>query len=110
MRGQQASTQANVHICNGFNLVIRGDGTWSRVRNLLNAEKSILHGGSLVSLYCLDARANTWLLDYVGAGSGCVIQSQRGDNRSIVSYVSLRVHEDFLNSCGIGWSDVASAR
>jgi 2-polyprenyl-6-methoxyphenol hydroxylase-like FAD-dependent oxidoreductase len=100
----------------GFDLVIGGDGAWSRVRRLLTDEKPRYSGISTVGLSCLDARTNPWLLDYIGEGSlysfgeGRAIQSQRGDNGSLMSYASLRVAEDFFETCGIDWSEPASAR
>jgi 2-polyprenyl-6-methoxyphenol hydroxylase-like FAD-dependent oxidoreductase len=111
----------NLHFTNGttetgFDLIVGGDGAWSRVRRLLTDETPTYSGISTLGVSCLDARTNTWLLDYVGEGSlfsfgeGRAIQTQRGDNGSLTSYVSIRVPEDFLDTCGIDWSEPVSAR
>ena len=100
----------------GFDVVIGGDGAWSRVRNLLTDEKPRYSGISTLGLSCLDARTNPWLLEYIGEGSlfsfgeGRAIQAQRGDNGSLMTYVSLRVPDDFFDTCEIDWIEPASAR
>jgi 2-polyprenyl-6-methoxyphenol hydroxylase-like FAD-dependent oxidoreductase len=68
-------------------------------------------GISSVALRCNDIKANPWLLDYIGEGSmmafgeGCAVQSQRQGDGSLRTYASLRVQEDFLETCGIDWTN-----
>lgn len=57
-----------------------------------------------------------WLLDYVGEGSmmsfgeDTAIISQRGGDGYLLTYAALRVPEDFLDTCGIDWTNAAVAR
>jgi 2-polyprenyl-6-methoxyphenol hydroxylase-like FAD-dependent oxidoreductase len=99
-----------------FDLVIGGDGAWSKVRSLLSGEKPRYSGISMVAASLSNIHANPWLEDYVGEGSmfsfgqDTAIMAQRGDDGYLLTYASLRVPEDFLEKCGIDWSDAASAR
>ena len=99
-----------------FDLVIGADGAWSRVRSLLTDEKPRYSGISMVCTSLANIYSNPWLLDYVGEGSmfsfgqDTAIQAQRGDNGILLTYASLRVPEDFFDTCGIDWTDAAAAR
>lgn len=100
----------------GFDLVVGGDGTWSRVRNLLSATVPAYSGISAVQLGCNDIKRNPWLINYIGEGSmaalgqDCAVQAQRQGDGSLKTYGSMRVPEDFLASCGIDWTDEDAAR
>lgn len=99
-----------------FDLVVGGDGAWSKVRSLLSAEKPRYSGISMVASSLSNIHANSWLEGYVGEGSmfsfgqDTAIMSQRGDDGYLLTYASLRQPEDFLEKCGIDWSDAATAR
>lgn len=99
-----------------FDLVVGGDGAWSRVRTLLSSVKPQYSGISAVEIWANDVASKPWLLNYVGAGSmfafgeGCAVQSQRQGDGSVKSYASLRVPEDFVQTCGIDWSKPDEAR
>ena len=99
-----------------FDLVIGGDGAWSKVRSLLSDEKPRYSGISMVAGHLSDIHNDPWLEDYVGEGSmfsfgqDTAIMAQRGDNGYLLTYASLRVPEDFLEKCGIDWSDATTAR
>ncbi|KAF2850773.1 monooxygenase [Plenodomus tracheiphilus IPT5] len=95
----------------GFDLVVGGDGAWSKARNLLSDTKPSYSGITMVVFWCDDIYRNPWLVNYVGEGSimafgeGCAVQSQRQGNGGLQTYGSLRVPEDFLTTCGIDWTD-----
>ncbi|KAF2626905.1 monooxygenase [Macroventuria anomochaeta] len=99
-----------------FDLVIGSDGAWSKVRTLLSDTKPRYSGISMVAASLNNIRANPWLTNYVGEGSmfsfgsDMSITSQRGDNGYLLTYASLRVPEDFLETCGIDWTDAVTAR
>ena len=101
---------------NGFDLVVGGDGAWSKVRNLLTDTKPDYSGISTVEFWCNDIKKNPWLLEYIGEGSmmafgqDCAVQAQRQGDGSLRTYASLRVPEDFLETCGIDWTDTDNAR
>lgn len=100
----------------GFDLVVGGDGAWSRVRNLLTDIKPHYSGISALEFWCNDIKANQWLLEYIGEGSmmalgdGCAVQAQRQGDGSLRAYGSLRVPEDFVQTCGIDWTQQDTAR
>ncbi|KAF1997642.1 FAD/NAD(P)-binding domain-containing protein [Amniculicola lignicola CBS 123094] len=94
----------------GFDIVVGGDGAWSKVRNILSDVKPQYSGISTVEVSITNvAETNPWLHDFVGAGSmfafgeGKAVQAQRQGDGSIRSYASQRVSEDFLTTCGIDW-------
>lgn len=99
-----------------FDLVVGGDGAWSKVRNLLTHVKPRYSGISAVELWHNDVQSEPWLLDYVGAGScfafaeGSAILSQRQGDGSLRTYACLRVPETFVTDCGIDWDDKDAAR
>jgi 2-polyprenyl-6-methoxyphenol hydroxylase-like FAD-dependent oxidoreductase len=99
----------------GFDLVVGGDGAWSKVRKLLTDKMPEYSGISSVALTCKDVKANRWLLEYVGEGSmmafgkDCAVQSQRQGDGSLRTYASIRVPENFLDTCGINWDDKEKA-
>ena len=114
-------TKYDLHFANGdkeqgFDLVVGGDGAWSKVRKLLSDQMPQYSGISTVEFWCHDIRSKPWLLVYIGEGSmmafgqDCAVQSQRQGDGSLRTYGSLRVPEDFLQTCGIDWSDAQNAR
>jgi 2-polyprenyl-6-methoxyphenol hydroxylase-like FAD-dependent oxidoreductase len=100
----------------GFDLVVGGDGAWSKVRRLLTDMTPQYSGISSVALTCKDIKTDPWLLEYVGEGSmmafgeGCAVQSQRQGDGSLQTYASMRVPGDFLETCGIDWDNKETAR
>ena len=100
-----------------FDLIVGSDGTWSRVRRLLNDTKPHYSGISLVELWALDVdKKNQWMSQYTGRG-GCfsfgesrTIQIQRIGDGSIRTYACLRKPESFLKDCGIDWTKPDTAR
>ncbi|PSN63404.1 FAD/NAD(P)-binding domain-containing protein [Corynespora cassiicola Philippines] len=100
----------------GFDLVIGGDGAWSKVRNLLSATTPHYSGISAIETWCNDVQANAWLLDFVGAGScfgfgeGRTVQAQRQGDGRLMTYACLRCPEDHIQTCGIDWEDEDAAR
>ncbi|CAO2656908.1 Nn.00g057110.m01.CDS01 [Neocucurbitaria sp. VM-36] len=99
----------------GYDLVVGGDGAWSKVRNLLSDTKPDYSGISTVEFSCNDIKANPWLVEYIGEGSMMAlgqdraVQAQRLGDGSLRTYASLGVPEDFLETCGIDWSDTNNA-
>ncbi|KAH7399475.1 hypothetical protein BKA66DRAFT_437025 [Pyrenochaeta sp. MPI-SDFR-AT-0127] len=115
------TTKYDLHFTDGttetdFDLVVGGDGAWSKVRNLLSATKPEYSGISTVEFWCKDIKKNPWMAEYVGEGSmmalgdDCAVQAQRQGDGSLRTYGSLRVPEDFIETCGINWSDTDAAR
>ena len=100
----------------GFDLVVGGDGAWSKVRKLLTDQMPEYSGIASITVSCKDVKADPWLLDYVGSGSmfafgeGCAVQSQRQGDGSLGTYASVHAPEDFLQTCGIDWDNKATAR
>jgi 2-polyprenyl-6-methoxyphenol hydroxylase-like FAD-dependent oxidoreductase len=99
-----------------FDLVVGGDGAWSKVRPLLTSVRPQYSGISMVELWHTDVRSNSWLFDCVGAGlfmmfgaDRAVMAQQQGDG-SLRTYGCLRVPEDYLATCGIDWKDTDKAR
>lgn len=99
-----------------FDLVVGGDGAWSKVRNFLSTEKPRYSGISMVAASLENVHNNPWLEDYIGEGtmfafgSDTSIVTQRGDNGYMLTYASLRVPEDFVEKCGIDWTEADTAR
>ncbi|KAF3052008.1 hypothetical protein E8E11_011162 [Didymella keratinophila] len=99
-----------------FGLIVGGDGAWSKARSLLSDKKPRYSGISMVASSLFNIYTNPWLEEYVGEGSmfsfgqDTAIMAQRGDDGYLLTYASLRVPEDFLEKCGIDWSDAATAR
>jgi 2-polyprenyl-6-methoxyphenol hydroxylase-like FAD-dependent oxidoreductase len=98
------------------NLVVGGDGAWSKVRSLLTDTKPTYSGISMVEVNCHDIASNPWLIDFVGAGSmfsfgedRAIIAQRQGDG-SLRTYVALRAPEDFIKTCGIEWDQQDTAR
>lgn len=98
----------------GIDLLIGGDGAWSKVRNLLTDIKPEYSGISMVELWS-DVAKHPWTAEYVGAGStfsfgeGIAVLAQRQSDGSVRSYAALRVPEDFLETCGIDWKEPETA-
>lgn len=118
---QSLDNKYDLHFSDGttspsFDLVIGGDGAWSKVRSLLSDETPRYSGISMVAASLANIHANPWLEAYVGKGSmfsfgqDTLITAQRGDDGYLLTYASLRVPEDFLEKCGIDWSDATTAR
>ncbi|KAF2118173.1 hypothetical protein BDV96DRAFT_611000 [Lophiotrema nucula] len=100
-----------------FDLVVGGDGAWSRVRELLTDAKPQYSGITALEIWANDAETkHPWIHDFVGAGSmfafgeGCAVQAQRQGDGSIRTYASLRVPEDFLDTCGVDFTNIDTAR
>lgn len=100
----------------GFDLVVGGDGAWSKVRNFLSDVKPHYSGISAVEVWHNDVKHNEWLVSYVGEGScfsfgkDCAMMAQRQGDGSLRTYACLRVPEAFLDTCGIDWNDTHKAR
>jgi 2-polyprenyl-6-methoxyphenol hydroxylase-like FAD-dependent oxidoreductase len=118
---QDDESKYDLHFSDGtqdkhFDLVIGGDGAWSKVRGLLVDAKPRYSGISMVEVNCTDISLNPWLLDYVGIGSmfafgeGHAVMAQRQGDGSLRTYAALRVPEDFLETCGIDWTQPNTAR
>lgn len=94
-----------------FDLIVGGDGAWSKVRSYLTDVTPQYSGISAIELWNDDVRSEPWLLEYVGAGScfafaeGSAVISQRQGDGSLRTYACLRVPEKFISECGIDWSD-----
>ena len=118
---EAAAKQYHLHFADGttatdFDLVIGGDGAWSKVRTLLSDEKPQYSGITMAAASLNNIHANLWLEKYVGEGSmfafgaDTSITSQRGDNGYLLTYASLCIPEDLLTKCGIEWTDTSTAR
>jgi 2-polyprenyl-6-methoxyphenol hydroxylase-like FAD-dependent oxidoreductase len=118
-----SSVEANYNLCfadgtqeSNYNLIVGGDGAWSKVRTLLSDTKPAYSGITLVEVNCNDINANSWLVDFVGAGSmlsfghGRAVMAQRQGDGSLRTYACLRVPEEFTDTCGIEWKDMETAR
>ncbi|EAT88404.2 hypothetical protein HBI56_125680 [Parastagonospora nodorum] len=99
-----------------WDLVVGGDGAWSRVRSLVTDVKPAYSGISMLEVNLHNIHANPWLVDFVGLGSmfsfgeGRAVIAQRQGDGGLRTYACLRVPEDFLKTCGIDWSDQDTAR
>ncbi|KAJ4287370.1 hypothetical protein N0V90_012769 [Kalmusia sp. IMI 367209] len=96
-------TQHDLHFADGskeegFDLVIGGDGAWSKVRTLLTDIRPQYSGISVVEFWHNDVQTDPWLLEY-----------RQGDG-SLRTYACLRAPETFINDCGIEWTDKDTAR
>ncbi|KAF2467416.1 FAD/NAD(P)-binding domain-containing protein [Lindgomyces ingoldianus] len=98
-------------------LVVGGDGAWSKVRDLLTGVKPQYSGITAIEIWAFDVKEkNPWLANYVGEGSmfsfgeGRAVQAQRQGDGSLRTYASMRAPENFVETCGIDWNDHASAR
>jgi 2-polyprenyl-6-methoxyphenol hydroxylase-like FAD-dependent oxidoreductase len=115
--------QYDLHFADGtteprIDLLVGGDGAWSAVRRLLSDIKPQYSGISSLEVWINDTSLpeNAWATNYVGAGSmfafgdKLAVQAQRQGDGSLRTYASLQVPEDFLETCGIDWSDKDLAR
>jgi 2-polyprenyl-6-methoxyphenol hydroxylase-like FAD-dependent oxidoreductase len=111
----------SIHFADGtqetnYDLIVGGEGAWSKVRNVLVDTKPEYSGISMVEVNCYDIAANPWLLNFVGAGSmfsfgeARAVLAQRQGDGSLRTYATLKVPEDFVKTCGIDWSDRHTAR
>lgn len=114
-------TRYNLYFADGtqetnYDLVIGGDGAWSKVRTLLSDIKPTYSGICMVEVNCHDIETNPWLIEFVGAGSmfsfgeGRAVMAQRQSDGSLRTYAALKVPEDFVRTCGIDWKDQDTAR
>lgn len=108
---------ANGVIETGFDLVIGADGAWSRVRPLLSNTRPMYSGiaGIDVTLSDVDNR-HPDIAKRVGGGM-CLtlgenrgILAQRNGGNCIRVYAFMRVAENWLNDCGIDWTQPSSAK
>ncbi|KAH7123687.1 hypothetical protein B0J11DRAFT_529642 [Dendryphion nanum] len=114
----------DIHFANhpsetNIDLVIGGDGTWSKVRPLLTDTKPVYSGISVLEVWAKDVESNAWLSEFAGAGSmfafgeGCAVQAQRQGDGSLRTYASLRVPEIFweeeMKKGGFGWDGLEGA-
>ncbi|KAF2729129.1 monooxygenase [Polyplosphaeria fusca] len=108
-----ATTTHALHFADGtiesdFDLIVGGDGAWSKVRALLAPGTAPSYSG-ISSLECWinDVAARPAVRDFVGEGSvfafgeGRAVQAQRQGGGSLRTYANLRVPEDFWETCGI---------
>ncbi|KAF8466320.1 hypothetical protein BDZ91DRAFT_725064 [Kalaharituber pfeilii] len=101
----------------GWDLVVGADGCKSRVRPWLTPVEPYYSGISMVELWALDVdERNPWLSSYVGMGSCFMfdkdraILCQRNGNGSVRVYVSLRVPENWSETCGVDFRAGEKAR
>ena len=111
----------DLHFADGveesFDLVVGADGGWSKVRPLLTDKKPFYSGITLIELWALDVDIlNSWLSEYVGAGScamfdeGRALICQRNGNGSIRAYACVRQSETWVKDCTIDWARPEVAR
>jgi 2-polyprenyl-6-methoxyphenol hydroxylase-like FAD-dependent oxidoreductase len=111
----------NLHFADGtleaeYDLIVGGDGAWSKVRTLLVDTKPTYSGISMLEVNCHDIQSNPWLVDFVGIGSmfsfgeGRAVMAQRQGDESLRTYACLKVPEDFLETCGIDFKCRDTAR
>lgn len=99
-----------------FPLIIGCDGAWSPTRAFLSPTKPTYSGISMACASIAVAAPNSWLSEYVGAGTmfsfgqDTGVIAQRGDAGFLSVYACLRCPETLLEECGIDWTDGASAR
>ncbi|KAJ3575505.1 hypothetical protein NP233_g1044 [Leucocoprinus birnbaumii] len=102
----------------GFELIVGADGAWSRVRPLLTDAKPFYS-----SVTSIEARISSIDTKYpelsarVGQGTcfqfgqpGVTIGSQRNSDGSIRTYAQFKADEDWVEKCGIDWSDVEGSK
>lgn len=100
----------------GWDLVIGGDGAWSKVRALVTDVKPSYSGISMVEVNLHNIHSNPWLVEFVGLGSmfsfgeGRAVMAQRQGDGGLRTYACLRVPENFFETCGIDWSEQDTAR
>jgi 2-polyprenyl-6-methoxyphenol hydroxylase-like FAD-dependent oxidoreductase len=115
------TAEHDLHFANGtqetgYDLIIGGDGAWSKVRTLLTDTNPTYSGISMVEVNLFDIQSNPWLIDFVGRGSmfsfgeGRAVMAQRQGDGSLRTYACLKVPEEFLETCGIDWKNRDSAR
>jgi 2-polyprenyl-6-methoxyphenol hydroxylase-like FAD-dependent oxidoreductase len=115
------SHKHDLHFADGtveraVDLVVGGDGAWSRVRTLLTDVTPQYSGISMLELWCNDVASNAWLSAYNGKGScfafgeGVAVGGQMQGDGSLRVYASIRCAEDALETSGIDFSDGAKAR
>jgi len=101
----------------GFDVVVGGDGAWSKVRSFLTETQPIYSGITAIELWALEVdERNPWLAEFVGKGScfmfdqGRAIMCQRNGDNSIRAYAAVRQPETWVKDCGIDWSTPDDAR
>ena len=99
-----------------FPLIIGCDGAWSPTRSFLSPTKPTYSGLSMACASIATAAPDSWLSEYVGAGTmfsfgqDTGVIAQRGDAGFLSVYACLRCPETLLEECGIDWTDGVSAR
>lgn len=101
----------------GFDLVIGADGAWSRVRAYITDERPHYSGVTGIELWATEInKRHPWLSDFVGEGSmfmfdeGRAILAQKNGGNGIRVYAGVRQPEDWVETCGIDWSQPDQAR
>jgi len=85
----------------GWDLVVGGDGAWSKVRALVTDVKPAYSGISMVEVNQHNIHSNPWLVEFVGLGSmfsfgeGRAVMAQRQGDGGLRTYACLRAPEDF---------------
>ncbi|MCJ1439949.1 MAG: hypothetical protein MMC23_000430 [Stictis urceolatum] len=100
-----------------FDLVVGADGAWSRVRPVLTDVGPVYSGISMVELWAenVDGRL-PFLSTFTGRGSsflfdeGRAVIAQRQGGGDVRMYVAVRQPEDWVESCGIEWSEKEAAK
>ncbi|KAJ9611391.1 hypothetical protein H2200_004575 [Cladophialophora chaetospira] len=114
-------TQFNLHFENGieegFDLVVGAEGAWSKVRSYVTDQRPYYSGITGVELWATEFDTkHQWLSEFIGAGQcfmfdeGRAILCQKLGNNSIRVYAGVRQPEDWVETCGIDWTQPEEAR
>jgi 2-polyprenyl-6-methoxyphenol hydroxylase-like FAD-dependent oxidoreductase len=95
-------------------LLIGADGTWSRVRRLLSDAVPVYSGITHLEFHIPDPARHPQPAATVGPGMIFAL----GDNRGIIGHggshidlgAAFRVPQDWLDTCGVDWTDPRAAR
>jgi 2-polyprenyl-6-methoxyphenol hydroxylase-like FAD-dependent oxidoreductase len=100
-----------------FDLVVGADGAWSKVRPLLTDEKPFHtgHSGVEFSFRNVDVRhpkisALIGEGSYFATGNRKALVGQRNGDATIRVYSFMLTTEDWIETCGIDWSNPAEAK
>ncbi|UQU61766.1 FAD-dependent monooxygenase [Couchioplanes caeruleus] len=95
-------------------LLVGADGTWSKVRRLVSPATPRYSGITHVEITVADPAAHPRLARTVGPGMMFALSDDKallGHGGSRIELgVSLRVPQDWVETCGVDWSDPAAAR
>ena len=101
----------------GIDLLVGADGAWSKVRPLVTNVEPEYSGITAVEQWGMEAdKKNSWLSNYVGAGScfmfdeGRALMCQRQGDNSVRCYACVRQPLAWAKDCGIDWNDEAEVR